>query len=90
MDVYEWFAAIDVSRIFSCLALCSLCPSPVSGKWLAQVGLFKLTGEVFAFFFVDRTGRRPLLLTSSGLVTFFLFILGEKQTVTARRTAHML
>lgn len=39
------------------------------------VGLFKLTGEVFAFFFVDRTGRRPLLLTSSGLVTFFLFIL---------------
>lgn len=41
-----------------------------------QVGLFKLGGEVFAYFLVDRTGRRPLFITSSSLVTFFLVLLG--------------
>ncbi|CAN0533579.1 unnamed protein product, partial [Ectocarpus sp. 12 AP-2014] len=40
------------------------------------VGLFKLGGEVFAFFLVDRTGRRPLFIASSSLVTFFLVFLG--------------
>eukprot|EP00752_Nemacystus_decipiens_P008062 g7206.t1 len=39
------------------------------------VGLFKLGGEVFAYFLVDRTGRRPLFVTSSTLVTFFLVFL---------------
>eukprot|EP00904_Undaria_pinnatifida_P012714 jgi/Undpi1/8573/HiC_scaffold_25.g11038.m1 len=39
------------------------------------VGLFKLGGEVFAYFLVDRTGRRPLFLASSSLVTVFLVIL---------------
>lgn len=42
-----------------------------------QVGLFKLGGEVFAYFLVDRTGRRPLFLASSSLVTVFLVILGK-------------
>lgn len=41
------------------------------------MGLFKLGGEVLAFFLVDRTGRRPLFIVSSTLVTVFLFILGE-------------
>ncbi|CAN0382366.1 unnamed protein product, partial [Ectocarpus fasciculatus] len=41
------------------------------------VGLFKLGGEVFAYFLVDRTGRRPLFIASSSLVTFFLVFLGE-------------
>ncbi|CAM9113165.1 unnamed protein product [Ectocarpus sp. 13 AM-2016] len=40
------------------------------------VGLFKLGGEVFAYFLVDRTGRRPLFIASSSLVTFFLVFLG--------------
>lgn len=44
--------------------------------YVKQVGLFKLGGEVFAYFLVDKTGRRPLFLTSSGLVTVFLIILG--------------
>ncbi|CBN73775.1 mannitol transporter, putative [Ectocarpus siliculosus] len=39
------------------------------------VGLFKLGGEVFAYFLVDRTGRRPLFIASSSLVTFFLIFL---------------
>ena len=51
------------------------------GAWVIsvsnQVGLFKLGGEVFAYFLVDRTGRRPLFLASSTLVTVFLVILGE-------------
>ena len=31
---------------------------------------------MFAYFLVDRTGRRPLFITSSILVTFFLVFLG--------------
>lgn len=48
-----------------------------------KVGLFKLGGEVFAYFLVDRTGRRPLFIASSSLVTFFLIFLGE---LAARRS----
>eukprot|EP00903_Cladosiphon_okamuranus_P008516 g8180.t1 len=40
------------------------------------VGLFKLGGEVLAYFLVDKTGRRPLFVTSSGMVTLFLVFLG--------------
>lgn len=43
---------------------------------IIKVGLFKLGGEVFAFFLVDKTGRRPLFIASSTLVTFFLLFLG--------------
>ena len=47
------------------------------GDCLYQVGLFKLGGEVFAYFLVDKTGRRPLFLASSSLVTVLLVILGK-------------